>query len=93
MATREQMAERYTGKDNYGHPKTDYVAQIEAMTDGELLEEAEKKIWLSAFAGNNPRSDFHWQVDVIYDECSIRNKVDEIYVKGYNRAKRSCGLT
>ncbi|QIW88798.1 hypothetical protein P59_201 [Bacillus phage P59] len=58
----------YEGNDNYGKPKTDYVEKIAAMSHEELYQETKDKIWLSAFAANNPRSDYHWHTDVIYDE-------------------------
>ena len=84
------MLHEYPGKDNYGKPKSDYLAKIANMNDKSLEDEAEQIIWLSAFANNNPRSDFHWQADAIYDECAKRGK-PEIYEKGFNRAKASCG--
>ena len=31
------------------------------------IEETERMIWLSAFANNNPRSDYHWRCDACYD--------------------------
>lgn len=44
-------------------------------------------IWLSAYANNNYRSDYHWQVDACYDECEKRNKID-IYEKTYDRISK-----
>ena len=76
----------FVGKDNYGKPKSEYVARIKAMSVAELLKEAEHKIWLSAFAGNNPRSDYHWHVDVIWDECADRS-MPELYKKAYEAAR------
>ena len=78
----------YEGKDNYGKPKSDYIARIAVMTDAELLKEGELKIWLSAFANNNPRSDYHWHADAIYDECANRGK-PEIYSEAWNKASAS----
>jgi hypothetical protein len=80
----------YTGNDNYGKPKADYLVRIASMDDETLGKEAERKIWLSAFANNNPRSDFHWMVDAIYDECQRRGK-PEIYSKAFDEAEASCG--
>jgi hypothetical protein len=54
------------------------------MTDEGLGEAAEKMIWSSAFANNNPRSDYHWQVDMIYAEAKRREK-PEIYSDAYNK--------
>jgi hypothetical protein len=73
------------GKDNYGKPKSDYLTKITAMTDDELLQETELKIWLSAFAANNHRSDYHWHADACYDEWARRDKVDQ-YTVAYKRA-------
>lgn len=64
----------YLGNDNYGRPKSEYLAKVSAMDDEKLLQECKDRIWLSAYANNNPRSDYHWQVDACYDECVRRNK-------------------
>ena len=74
---------KYQGKDNYGNPKSAYLAKIRAMSDGELYRETKDKIWLSAYASNNPRSDNHWQCDATYDEWVYRGKVEE-----YNKAHK-----
>lgn len=89
MTTDAQKAQ-YAGNDNNGKPKSDYLATVAALDDEALEKEAEKMIWLSAFANNNPRSDFHWMVDAIYDECSTRGKT-EIYRRAYDQARRSVG--
>lgn len=44
------------------------------------------RIWLSAYANNNPRSDYHWQADACYDEAARRGK-PELYVQAYEKAK------
>jgi hypothetical protein len=80
----------YTGRDNAGKPKSDYVAKIAAMDDAALFKETEMKIWLSAFASNNPRSDYHWHIDAAYDEWVARGKVGE-YQRAYEKARRTCG--
>lgn len=78
----------YTGNDNYGKPKSEYLNKLANMNNTALLEECETRIWLSAYANNNPRSDYHWQADVCYDECKRRNKL-EIYQKAYKLAFES----
>ena len=80
----------YTGKDNYGKPKSEYIAKIAAMSDEQLQSECESKIWLSAYANNNPRSDYHWHVDACYDECAKRGKGD-IYKNAYKSVEASVG--
>jgi len=68
-------SEKYQGNDNYGKPKIEYLNELKKMDDKQLRDACEEKIWLSAYASNNPRSDYHWQCDACYDECSRRNKV------------------
>ena len=81
---------KYEGKDNYGKPKQEYVDRVAAMTVEELSKESESKIWLSAFAANNARSDYHWHVDVIYDEWTKRGMVEK-YSEAHKAAMRSAG--
>ena len=58
-------------------------AKIAAMTDDKPHRETRQKIWLSTYASNNPRSDYRWQIDVLYDEWVRRGKPE-----GYSAA---CG--
>ena len=69
------MLNKYDGNDNYGNPKAGYLAKLSAMDDKQLRDACTDKIWLSAYANNNPRSDYHWQCDACYDECLNRDKV------------------
>ncbi|RNB59468.1 hypothetical protein EDM57_04825 [Brevibacillus gelatini] len=78
------MLRNYEGKDNYGRPKSEYLEKLSNMDYESLLKETEDKIWLSAYAANNPRSDYHWQVDACYDEWSKRGDV-----KGYEKAYKN----
>lgn len=73
---------KYEGNDNYGRPKSEYLARLAAMTDEKLEKETEEMIWLSAYAANNPRSDYHWQCAACYDECVKRDK-PKIYDRAY----------
>lgn len=68
--------------DNCGRPKSDYITNLQAMTDESLFTETADKIWLSAYANNNPRSDYHWKCDECYNECQRREK-PEIYKQAY----------
>lgn len=70
------MKARYQGKDNYGNLKQVYLDKLASMTDDELREACNQMIWLSAYANNNPRSDYHWQCDACCDECHERGKSD-----------------
>jgi len=76
---------RYEGNDNDGKPKSNYLVKIAEMDEAALLIETEKKIWLSSYAANNHRSDYHWHCDACYDECARRGKI-EIYERAYKLA-------
>lgn len=71
--------------DNSGKSRSEYFIRIAAMDDAALAKECETKIWLSAYASNNSRSDYHWHVDACYDECQNRKK-PEIYTEAHKRA-------
>ena len=79
---------KYEGKDNYGKPKSEYLEKLAGMDDDGLFAETKDKIWLSAYANNNPRSDYHWHADACYDECAKRGK-PEIYQRAYDYNVRS----
>jgi hypothetical protein len=81
---------KYQGKDNYGKPRSEYIARIAAMNEVQLLHETEQKIWLSAYAQNNSRADQHWQVDACYDEWVSRGRPDA-YDAALKAAKESAG--
>ena len=78
----------YYPKDFYGRLKQDYLDKLSHLSDDELRKEVNKFIWLSAYASNNPRSDFHWQADVCYDECKRRDKVS-IYEEEHYKLSHS----
>lgn len=67
--------------------QTEYAAKLRAMTDAELSQECETKIWLSAYAYNNPRSAYHWQCDATSDECSRRDR-KMIYADAYKKVSK-----
>lgn len=71
------------GRGNSGL-KQDYADKIAKMTDEELSKEMESKIWLSAYASNNPRSDYHWQCDATWAEGNRRNKSD-LYIAAHKK--------
>lgn len=83
---------RYQGRDNYGEPKFLYLAKLWWKSDKDLLAATEQMIWLSAYASNNPRSDYHWQADACYDEWVRRDKADQ-YTVAFEAAKLSAGVT
>lgn len=73
------------GKDNYGKPRQAYADKLAAADENEYLKIAELAIWLSAYANNNPRSDYHWQADACYDEA-VRREKKTLYSKAWERA-------
>jgi hypothetical protein len=76
---------RIEGKDNYGKPRQNYADRIAAMDDTAFMKEAEQAIWLSAYAANNLRSDYHWHADACYDEAKRRDNPD-LYTRAHRRA-------
>jgi hypothetical protein len=75
---------KYAGNDNFKKPKQLFIDKLKAASDTELFQICSDKIWLSAYADNNSRSDFHWQCDACYDECVARAK-PEIYGNAHKK--------
>lgn len=71
--------------DNYGRPKWDYVRKLQNFSDDELFAETKQMIWLSAYANNNPRSDYHFQCDLCYNEC-VRRGNEAMYSRAHKQA-------
>lgn len=66
-----------------------YKQRLAAMSDEDLYRECKQAIWLSAFANNNPRSDYHWQADLCGDESVRRGGTDSpIYDRAYKAVTR-----
>jgi len=82
------MSIKLEGNDNRGKPRQNYADKIGAMDDSAFLKDAELYIWLSAYANNNPRSDYHWMADACYDEAQRRGK-PELYKQAWEKAARS----
>lgn len=70
----ELFKEKFSGKDNYGKPKQEYINKVHNMNIEKLKEETKRMIWLSAYANNNPYSDYHWQCDTCYAICEEKEK-------------------
>jgi sulfur transfer protein SufE len=62
-----------------------YQDSLELMSDDELLKECKSMIWLSSYASNNEKSEYHWKCDSCYEECYRREKV---FI--YDRAYKTC---
>jgi len=78
-----------TNPDNAPEKKEAYKLELQAMDDKQLYGECRKKIWLSAYASNNPVSCHHWRCDYCYDECARRGKAAEIYGKAHKDEMKS----
>jgi hypothetical protein len=73
------------GKDNFGRSRQAFADKIAALDDAGFVGEAQNRIWLSAYANNNPRSDYHWQADACYAEGQRRGK-PELYEIAFKKA-------
>ncbi len=76
------------GYNSFGRPRQAFADWIALANDAEFIRITEDRIWLSAYASNNPRSDYHWQAEACYDEAVRRGNID-LYYKAYERAKHS----
>jgi hypothetical protein len=76
------------GKDNRGRPRQEYANYIAAMDEDTFLKEAETATWLSAYAADNRRSDYHWHADACYNEAKRRGK-PSLYSIAFNKARAS----
>lgn len=73
------------GTDNYGNPRQDYADKLAKASDEEYLKIAEDAIWLSAYANNNPHSDYHWQADACWDDARRRGDPG-LYTRAWEKA-------
>ena len=80
---------KLSGFDNKKRPRQDFADTLALLDDEAFVKRAEMLIWLSAFANNNPRSDYHWQANACYDEAKRRGK-PELYSKAYDSAAATC---
>ncbi len=68
--------------------KDEFKLKLKSSTEKELYELCKRYIWLSAYAANNPSSDYHWMSDMCYGECYDRKK-EKIYSDAYRRTYMS----
>lgn len=81
---------KYRGKDNYGVLKSVYLQKVINTPEADLPKLCYDAIWLSAYANNNPRSDFHWQVDAVFEILQSRG-LSEIYSDAHKKCVRDNG--
>ena len=88
---RERLAQN-GGKDNHGGERQKYLDTIRAMDMDHLKSETYQMLYHSARCSNNHRADWHWMVDVCYDELMSRTCTDEAYSDCLNEVRRDhCG--
>ena len=75
--------------DNAPAKQEEYKATLASMTDAQLYDECRSKIWLSAYANNNPSSCYHWQCDACYDESQTRTD-KTIYSRAHKAEIAAC---
>jgi len=74
-----------SGRSNYDRPTQEFADKIAAMDDEAFVKETEQYVWLSAFASNNPTSDYHWMASACYYEAQRRGD-PELYNRAWRRA-------
>lgn len=79
------------GTSNYGRPAQEWADKIAALGDEEFTEEAAEAVYWSAWASNNPTSDYHYEASACYYEAQRRGNPD-LYQQAYNRAVARAGL-
>lgn len=72
--------------------KKNFADGLRSRSDKQLVDESANYVWLSGYAANNPRSDYHWKCDACYDEARRREK-PWLYQRGWNQAYRQAGHT
>lgn len=71
--------------------KPAFEERLQTLDEDALFKEADRYIWLSAYANSNPRSSYHWRCDAVYAECRRRERVD-IYENAHAHIMRQEGL-
>lgn len=71
--------------------RAEYDATLHDLNDSTLVEETTNSIYMSARAGNNPHSDYHWKADACYAEAERRDK-PWLYQQGYVNAADQAGI-
>jgi hypothetical protein len=79
-----------SGRSNYDVPAQSFADSIAALDDEEFVRKTEEAIWLSAYASNNPTSDYHWHASACYYEAQRRGNPG-LYQQAYDQAVRSAG--
>jgi len=81
---------KFSGNDNFGVPKIEYIEKLRKMSNEELFKETKYLIYLSAYANNNPRSDYHWKVEACYGVLEEKRLKD--YDRIHKEVMMECGF-
>lgn len=82
----DEHALHLSGQDNYLSPVQGFADKLGQADDEEYLRIASEAIWLSAYAANNSKSDYHWQASACYYEARRRGD-ENLYQRAYDMAK------
>lgn len=82
----DEHALHVSGRNNDGTPAQGFADKLAQADEEEFLREAAQVIWLSAFASNNPTSDWHWQAHACYYEAQRRGD-ENLYQRAYDSAR------
>lgn len=75
-----------TGNDNSGKPRQLFADKLAAADDEAFVKIAEEYIWLSSYAANNRRSDYHWMCAACDAEANRRGKPG-LFGRAYDQAR------
>ena len=82
-----------SGTSNYDRPAQEWADELAPLTDEEFVEKAADAIYWSAWANNNPTSDYHYQASACYYEAARRHDGDTaLYQRAYDEARRRAGV-
>ena len=90
--TKEEIYSKYDGMDNYKRNKSVYINKLFNLSMEQLKKETEDKIFLSAYASNNIRSDYHWHVDACSDVLFSRTNSDTLYIECYKNVVKEFNM-
>lgn len=82
---------RLAGTSNTSPSPQQWADEIAAPDDEGFVEKAAEAIYWSAWANNNPTSDYHWQASACYYEAMRRGDLD-LYQRAYDEARARAGL-
>jgi len=80
-----------SGTSNYDRPAQEWADKVAALDDDQFVSEGAEAIYWSAWANNNPTSDYHYQATVFYYDAQRRGNPG-LYQQAFEQAKANAGL-